>query len=201
MTYRRKYDSILKQVIWLKHSSNIYRRFCETWQVLVCHSWFGNKSHRAPFIYFGQSKHKILRIKEAYLTKPQRHRETMRIIRSSDDALFYLNVRLTWIKTDVKTCITKFSLYQLDMVTKAQHMKDLIDVVQNDMYGVYCDFDFKHGCLKQMKEINRHLASVQKYVHRYERSAISPLQFLKDCLRLPQMQLTLHTNQLHEWVT
>lgn len=44
------------------------------------------------------------------------------------------------------------------MVTKAQNMKDLIDVVQNDMYGVYCDFDFKHGCLKQMKEINRHLA-------------------------------------------
>lgn len=84
------------------------------------------------------------------------------------------------------------------MVTKAQNMKDLINVVQNDMYGVYCDFDFKHGCLKQMKEINRHLASVQKYVHRYERSAISPLQFLKDCLRLPQMQLTLHTNQLHE---
>lgn len=81
MTYRRKYDSILKQVIWLKHSSNIYRRFCETWQVRVCHSWFGNKSHRAPFIYFGQSKHKILRIKEAYLTKRQRHRETMRIIR------------------------------------------------------------------------------------------------------------------------
>lgn len=40
------------------------------------------------------------------------------------------------------------------MVTKAQNMKDLIDVVQNDMYGVYCDFDFKHGCLKQMKEIN-----------------------------------------------
>lgn len=41
------------------------------------------------------------------------------------------------------------------------------------MYGVYCDFDFKYGCLKQMKEINRYFVSVQKYVYRYERFVIS----------------------------
>lgn len=30
------------------------------------------------------------------------------------------------------------------MVTKAQNMKDLLDVVQSDlMYNVFCDFDFK----------------------------------------------------------
>lgn len=196
MTYRRKYDSILKQVIWLKHSSNIYRRFCETWQVLVCHSWFGNKSHRAPFIYFGQSKHKILRIKEAYLTKRQRHRETMRIIRWCSllpKCTFDMNQN--WCQNLYHKIFPLSVRYGNKGPThERSHWRCTKRYVWCVLWLWFQTRMFKTD------ERNKQ-TPCKKYVHRYERSAISPLQFLKDCLRLPQMQLTLHTNQLHEWVT
>lgn len=53
-------------------------------------------------------------------------------------------------------------------------------------------------CLKQMKEMKRHLASVQKYVHWYKRSANCPLQFLTSIKTscLPQIHLTLHKSHI-----
>lgn len=66
------------------------------------------------------------------------------------------------------------------------------------MVNVFCDFDFKHRCLKHKIEITRHLASLQIYENRYEQLGISTLQilsFLKKT-RLPQTHPTLHTSQL-----
>lgn len=56
-------------------------------------------------------------------------------------SLFYKPVLLTDIKADVKTCIDNFSLYRSEMLTKAQRIIDLIDVVQNNsMNNLFCDF-------------------------------------------------------------
>uniref|UniRef100_K1QJI6 Tripartite motif-containing protein 2 n=1 Tax=Magallana gigas TaxID=29159 RepID=K1QJI6_MAGGI len=141
-------------------------------------------------------KHKILSIRGAYKTKQQQHRGTIHTIRS--DALFYRPVLLPGITDDIKTCRTEFSRYQSEMLTKAQKQRDLIDYVLYDLLNnVFCDFNFKHRCLKQKMETKKHIVSLQRYVHMYEQSTFSALQFLSSIKTvISQIHLTLHTSQL-----
>lgn len=84
------------------------------------------------------------------------------------------------------------------MFKKANKIIDLINDVQIDfMYNVFCDFDFKHRCLKQKTELIRHLANLQRYIQIYEQSAYSSKQFLLfiKTTRLPMMQHTRHACQ------
>lgn len=58
------------------------------------------------------------------------------------------------------------------MLTKAQRIIDLIDVVQNDfMNNLFCYFVFKHMCLKLKTELISHLAYLQRYIQIYEQLA------------------------------
>lgn len=83
---------------------------------------------------------------------------------------------MTRIKSDLKTCHKDFSLCQCKMLTKAQELEDLMDFVLYDLLNnMFCDFDFKHRCFKQKIEMGIHIA---RYVHKYDVSAICPLQFL-----------------------
>nr|XP_034308016.1 uncharacterized protein LOC105326468 isoform X2 [Crassostrea gigas] len=194
--YRDKFNNIPTQEICVRHPSHVYLKYCEPCQVPVCDSCFGHKSHRFPVSLFRQSKHKTLSLRGAYKTKQQQHRGTIHTIRS--DALFYRPVLLPRITDDIKTCRTEFSRYQSEMLTKAQKLKDLINYVVYDLLNkVFCDFDFKHRCLKQKMETNRHIVSLQRYVHMYEQSTFSALQFLSSIkTALTQIHLTLHTSQL-----
>ncbi|XP_052680949.1 uncharacterized protein LOC128161659 isoform X2 [Crassostrea angulata] len=195
-TYRDKFNYIPKQEICVRHPSHVYIKYCEPCQVPVCDSCFDHKSHRFPVSLFRQSKHKILSLQGAYKTKQQQHRGTIYTIRS--EALFYRPVLLPGITDDIKTCRTEFSRYQSEMLTKAQKLNDLINYVVYDLLNnVFCDFNFKHRCLKQKMETNRHIVSLQRYVHMYEQSTFSALQFLSSIkTALPQIHLTLHTSQL-----
>ncbi|XP_065931209.1 uncharacterized protein [Magallana gigas] len=200
VSHRNKINYIPTQEICVRHPSHVYTKYCEPCQVPVCDSWFGHKSHKLPVRGFlcGQRKHKILDIQTTYKTKRQQHRGTIHTIRS--EALFYRPVLLPRIKTDFKTCHTKFSLYQSEMLTKAQTLKNRINKVRKDfMCNVFCDFDFKQRCLKQTIEMSRHIVSLQEYELRYVQPAFtfSALQFLSSVKRaLPQIHLTLHTSQL-----
>uniref|UniRef100_K1P1D1 Tripartite motif-containing protein 3 n=1 Tax=Magallana gigas TaxID=29159 RepID=K1P1D1_MAGGI len=86
------------------------------------------------------------------------------------------------------------------MLRKAQTLKHLINKVRKDfMKNVFCDFDFKHRCLKQKKEMIIHIVSLQEYELRYVQPefTFSALQFLSSIKKaLPQIHLTLHTSQL-----
>ncbi|XP_052682084.1 tripartite motif-containing protein 2-like [Crassostrea angulata] len=180
-----KINYIPTQEICVRHPSHVYRKYCEPCQVPVCYhcTQLGN--------------HRQLVITTSYDTKREQHRGTIHTIRS--EALFYRPVLLPRIKTDFKTCHTEFSLYQSEMLTKAQALMHLIYYIQNDfMCNVFCDFDFKHRCLKQKKEMIVHIVSLQRYVHIYEqRKVIRPLQFLSSIkTALAQIHLTLHTSQL-----
>ncbi|XP_065939273.1 uncharacterized protein [Magallana gigas] len=196
VSHHEKFNNIPTQEICGRHPSNVYRTYCEHCQVPVCNSLFRRKSHRFPVYLFRQSKHKILSLQGAYKTKQQQHRGTIHTIRS--DALFYRPVLLPGITDDIKTCRTEFSRYQSEMLTKAQRLKKLINYVVYDLLNnVFCDFDFKHRCLKQKMETNRHIVSLQRYVHMYEQSTFSALQFLSSIkTALHQIHLTLHTSQL-----
>ncbi|XP_052678138.1 uncharacterized protein LOC128159125 [Crassostrea angulata] len=196
VSHHEKFNNIPTQEICGRHPSNVYRTYCEHCQVPVCNSLFRRKSHRFPVYLFRQSKHKILSLQGAYKTKQQQHRGTIHTIRS--EALFYRPVLLPRITDDIKTCRTEFSRYQSEMLTKAQRLKKLVNYVVYDLLNkVFCDFDFKHRCLKQMIETNRHIVSLQRYVHMYEQSTFSALQFLSSIkTALTQIHLTLHTSQL-----
>eukprot|EP00105_Crassostrea_gigas_P035373 XP_019919521.1 PREDICTED: uncharacterized protein LOC105319963 [Crassostrea gigas] len=185
VSHHEKINNIPKQEMCVKHPSNDYIKYCEPCQVPVCDSCFG------------QSKHNVLSIQGVYKTKRQQHRGTIHTIRS--EALFYRPVLLPGITNDIKTCRTEFSRYQSEMLTKAQKLRDLIDYVLYDLLNnVFCCFDFKHRCLKQMIEMSRHIVSLQRYVHIYEqRRVIRPLQFLSSIkTALSQIHPTLHTSQL-----
>ncbi|XP_065929796.1 uncharacterized protein [Magallana gigas] len=180
------YRYIPTQEICVRHPGHVYTKYCEPCQVPAC-----NKCQQ-------HKKHKKIDVRTAYKTKRQQHRGTIHTIRS--EALFYRPVLLTGIKTDVKTCHTEFSLFQSEISTKAQTLKHLINKARKDfMYNVFCDFDFKHRCLKQMIKMSRHIVSLQEYEHRYVQPAFtfSALQFLSSIkTTLPQIHLTLHTSQL-----
>nr|XP_034309359.1 uncharacterized protein LOC117683694 [Crassostrea gigas] len=196
VSHRDKINYIPTQEICVRHPSKLYKKYCEPCQVPLCKSCSEDQSHRFRSFLFGQGQHEILDIQVAYKTKRQQHRGTIHTIRS--EALFYRPV-LPRIKTDFKTCRTEFSRYQSEMLTKAQTLKHLIDYIQKDfMCNVFCDFDFKHRCLKQKKEMIIHIVSLQRYVYIYEqRRVIRPLQFLSSIKKvLPQIHPTLHTSQL-----
>nr|XP_034319887.1 uncharacterized protein LOC109618176 [Crassostrea gigas]XP_034319888.1 uncharacterized protein LOC109618176 [Crassostrea gigas]XP_034319889.1 uncharacterized protein LOC109618176 [Crassostrea gigas]XP_034319890.1 uncharacterized protein LOC109618176 [Crassostrea gigas]XP_034319891.1 uncharacterized protein LOC109618176 [Crassostrea gigas]XP_034319892.1 uncharacterized protein LOC109618176 [Crassostrea gigas]XP_034319893.1 uncharacterized protein LOC109618176 [Crassostrea gigas] len=186
VSHRDKINYIPTQEICVRHPSHVYTKYCEPCELPVC---FHCRKHRT---------HRLLDVEIAYKTKRQQHRGTIHTIRS--EALFYRPVLLPRIKTDFKTCHTEFSLYQSEMLTKAQTLKNIINKVRKDfMYNVFCDFDFKHRCLKQTIEMSSHIISLQEYELRYVQPAFtfSALQFLSFTKTvLPQIHLTLHTSQL-----
>nr|XP_034309995.1 uncharacterized protein LOC117683909 [Crassostrea gigas] len=185
VSHHDKINYIPRQEICVRHPSNVYIKYCEPCELPVCYHC---RKHR---------KHTQIDVNTAYKIKRQQHRGTIHTIRS--EALFYRPVLLPRIKTDFKTCHTEFSLYQSKMLTKAQTLKHLIDYIQKDfMSNVFCDFDFKHRCLKQKKEMIIHIVSLQRYVYIYEqRRVIRPLQFLSSIkTALPRTHPTLHTCQL-----
>ncbi|XP_052683131.1 uncharacterized protein LOC128163541 [Crassostrea angulata] len=185
VSHRDKINYIPTQEICVRHPSKVYTKYCEPCQVPTCYHCRKHRNHRQ------------LDVGTSYETKRQQHRGTINTI--SSEALFYRPVLLPGIKTDFKTCRTEFSLYQSEMLTKAQTLNDLIDYIQNDfMCNVFCDFNFKHRCLKQKKEMIIHIVSLQRYVHINEqRRVIRPLQFLSSIKKaIPQIHPTLHTSQL-----
>ncbi|XP_052681678.1 uncharacterized protein LOC128162487 [Crassostrea angulata] len=185
LSHRNRFNYIPKEEYCVRHPDMLLGMYCEPCELPVCFHCTQHKEHRT------------LDIRAIYKKTRQQHRGTIHTIRS--DALFYRPVLLPRIKTDFKTCRTEFSLYQSEMLTKAQKLKHLIDYIQNDfMCNVFCDFDFKHRCLKQKKEMIIHIVSLQRHVHIYEqRRVIRPLQFLTSIkTALPQIHPTLHTSQL-----
>ncbi|XP_065942668.1 uncharacterized protein [Magallana gigas] len=184
VTFHEKLNYIPSQEVCVRHPGKLYRAYCEPCNLPVC---FHCREHR---------RHKQLKVKTAFEKRRQQHSGIIYTIRS--EALFYRPVLLSRIRSDFKICHTKFSLHLSDMLTKAQTLKHLIDYIQKDcMCNVFCDFDFKHRCLKQKKEMIIHIVSLQRYVHIYEQMrVIRPLQFLSSIkTALPQIHPTLHTSQ------
>lgn len=185
LTYREKVHYIPTLESYLGHPSKVDRKNCELWQVSACKDCQNHKKLRSK------------NVRAAYKNKRKQHERTIHTIRS--EALFIRPVLLTGIKTDFRTCETKFSIYQPQMFTKARKLKNLIDYLLYDLLNkVFCDFDIKHKCLKQKIEMDKHIVRLQRYVQRYEHSTIRPLLFLLFIkkTRLLYKHVTVHTSQL-----
>lgn len=167
--YLEKFNYISEKESCARHTRNVYKMFCNFCQVPVCNSCSKEKSHGLSSFLFGKGQHVTLSIQEAYRAKKQQHDGNFHSIRS--EALSYRNIILGDIKSDFKTCHTKCSVFQIEMVKKAERIKQRLD---NLLSGL----DVTHRCLRQKKELIRHLASLRIYEDRYVQSALSPLQFL-----------------------
>ncbi|XP_052683304.1 uncharacterized protein LOC128163699 [Crassostrea angulata] len=185
VSHRDKINYIPTQEICVRHLYMFREMYCEHCELPVCYHCSEHRTHR------------WINLQRVYQTKRQQHRGTIHTI---SEALFYRPVLLPRIKTDFKTCHIEFSLYQSEMLTKAQTLKHLINKVRKDFIkNVFCDFDFKHRCLKQKKEMIRHIVSLQEYELRYVQPefTFSALQFLSSIKKaLPQIHPTHHTSQL-----
>lgn len=176
--YREDYTFIPKRFcpihsnrVCFGRKKNILQRklekYCERCKVPVC---FYCKEHRT---------HRHLNIITTYESKRQQHAETIYTIKSWD--LFSRLVLQTQMKAHIKMCLTIFSLYQSEMLRKANRLKDCLGNALREV-------DFRHRCLKQMRKMNRHIATILRYEHEHEQSAIRPIQFLINKSRLPQIQ-------------
>lgn len=160
--------NIPKQGLCVRLSNMVYRKYCETCELFLCYHSRKLRNHIK------------LDARAAFERKRQHHREVIDIIRS--DALFYRPVLLKGIKANIKICHTKFSYFHSDMLTKAQRLKDQLDIA-------LWDIDVKHVYLKEKINVNLQITRLQKYENIYERSAIKPLQFLKTNFMLPTCQV------------
>lgn len=74
------------------------------------------------------------------------------------------------IKTDFRTCDRKMFNIQSDLLTKAMKLSRLLDYahIRNVNYIFF----------KQVRKMNRHIARIQSYEHRYEQFPANSVQFL-----------------------
>lgn len=142
------------------------------------HSSCVGKEHR---------KHTLLYIRNE--TEREDQRKIIQIIRS--EVLLNRQVLMTTIEEDHNICHETFTLYQSESLKRAERLTDCL-------CDGFCGFDFKHRCLKQRRKLNKYIYSTQKYEHRYEQSAINPVQFLREKSHIHQIyvspHLIIHTN-------
>ncbi|XP_062600403.1 E3 ubiquitin-protein ligase TRIM63-like [Saccostrea cucullata] len=163
--YREKYEYIPKQETCVRHPDKIYEMFCKSCELPVC---FQCKEHR---------KHSRMDIKfrSLYKTNRQQKREIIHNIRS--DILYKSCFLLAEIKFEIKTCPVIVSGKHSDMLMKSQRLKSLIDTM-------ICDFKTQQKSFmmyrlnQQNKKMNRHLASIGNYEHRFEQLGKMPVKFL-----------------------
>lgn len=168
--YHDKFSYILQREISLMHLPTANEMHPEPCGVYDCYYCKTQKQHKDS--------------KEKY----EKNRKLIQNIKS--EALFQRQFILTGIKADFKTCQTNLYVYQSEMLTKAQRLKNRLDKGVRDVY-------FKHTCSKQKMSMNEQLTNLQRIEHMYEQSTSSPLQFLLSIkTTLPQIHLKLHTGKL-----
>lgn len=166
--YRDKSNFICKQEICMRHHESVYKKYCESCQVPMCDLCSEHKVCKLLTCPFTLSMHKTLSIREAYKTQHQIHRGTFHTLRS--ETLFTRLILMAEIKTDFRTCDRKMFNIQSDLLTKAMKLSRLLDYahIRNVNYIFF----------KQVRKMNRHIARIQSYEHRYEHFSANSVQFL-----------------------
>lgn len=148
------------------HPYRKYIGYCETFKVPFCDYCMVEdiKLQLHPILPIGIAFHRIL----TELNQTPSH-----IISTiTNEDLFYRRALMVEMQSDIKKLNTKMSSQKhlSNMSTKAQKLKQLIDKVVND----------RNKCvwILQNQKMRSHIATIQKYEHRYEKSAIKPTKFI-----------------------
>ena len=179
--YRERFSSFYKNETCATHPGQVYETYCETCDLPVC---LHCRKH---------THHKLLGIRTVYDDTRKQNEKVITNIRS--ETLFYANSLKngfkTIVKNDVSACRTKIFHNQLNAIMKkSQRLKNSMDTVVRK--GSY--LKHSHRCLKQMLQLKRHIARIQKYEEIYEKSAHRSVQFLQFIKHkhFPQIQDTSH---------
>ncbi|XP_048747642.2 E3 ubiquitin-protein ligase TRIM71-like [Ostrea edulis] len=171
--YREKFKCVPLRETCVRHTNRKYRKFCDQCKYSVCKRCIEHRTHA------------LKSLRTTYRTKRQQHREIIHTIRS--DTIYNCRVFLAGIKNDIKTCPQLICYRQLQMSTKAQRLKDMIDTV-------VCNVKTRcRGVLTermQKRKMNRDVVHIENYEHSYEQSANRAVQFLLfiKTSRVPQIK-------------
>lgn len=181
--YQEHLNSIQIQETCWKHRPKELKTYCQPCQTPLCESCIWHKFNKFPKFLLRKYKHNVLEVNRS---KQIQYKNTLHFLRS--ESLFYRNVLLAGIKKDVQICRTEFSICHSQMLTKATQMKTSIDNELNNFY-------FERKCLENKLQVNKHIAKIQRYDHRYIQSAKTSVKFL---LHIKQSRLprSVHQTQL-----
>lgn len=158
----------------LRHPNIFYKMYCDSCQVPICNACSKHKSQTLCFTLRAQFAHTVVGMKEAYRIRKEENKDYFQIIRN--DALLCKAVQ-RGMNAEFKTCQNNDVSFQSHKFIKAKRLKSHID-------KVLCDFDFKHRCLNQQREIFKNILSLQRFQDLFEYSEFRPVQFLLDVKKI-----------------
>lgn len=159
MSYRET-NNLSLQERCEKHPRMIVQKYCQTCRIPSC--FYCSRKHK---------KHRLIDSMTAYDQKRKQIVQTIHIIKH--EALFDRQIMLKGIKTDISKCHANIQKNQSLMNEKAQTLKMALDNMLK--YN-----SFVHRCFKQKNVFNTHLAWIQCFETRYEKSSYRPIDFLKN---------------------
>lgn len=109
------------------------------------------------------------------VTKRVQHKKIIHIIRT--EGLFYRQVRLARIKTDLKTIGTEISNHQSEIFKKSIKLKDVIDTMLCYIGYKYKSMLHNKFCEKTNK-MKEYLAKMKIYEYRYEHLSDAPMKYI-----------------------
>lgn len=180
--YREKFKYMLNQEKCYIHRNKSFNRYCKPCEVPVCDFCSEHKPqrsfHPANTSPSGGCQHKLLPFKTSCLLKKMQHKEIIHNIRS--DTLYVRNVLLKTVNDDFKTCHSKFTRCQSEMITRGHRLKDLIGIVPKNVINK-SDVLVRHKqwCLKQKIRMVQYIARLRKYEQKYEQYTSKPVKFLR----------------------
>lgn len=156
MSYRKTNNHYVQERCE-KHPRMIVRKYCQTCRIPSC---FYCSKHR---------KHRLIDIRTACEQKRKQIVQTIHIIKH--EALFDRQIMYV-MKIDIRKWRANILKNQSLMNEKVQTLKMALDNMLK--YN-----SFVHRCLKQKNVFDTHLARIQCFETRYERSSYRPIDFLK----------------------
>lgn len=172
--YRDKFKYTPKLESCLRHPNIFYERYCDSCQVPICNACSKHKSQAFPFTLHAQFTHAVVGMKEAYRKRKEENKDYFQIIQNG---ALLCKAAQTAMNAEFKTCQNYEVFFQSHKLIKAKRLKSHID-------KVLCDFDFKHRCLNQQREILKNILSLQRFQDLFEYSEFRPIQFLVDLKKI-----------------
>ena len=162
--YGRKLNNDLRCEMCPEHPHQAIEMYCELCDLPAC---LHCRKHR---------QHKLQNIRTAYENKRMKFNHLL--INTICETIYNRQILLNELKSDFTTCQKEMDQLKFDMFTMSKRLKDSLDNVQLGKSLKYKTF-LVCRFLKQKKRMKRNIARIQKYEHKYEKSANRPVKFLR----------------------
>lgn len=155
--YREKSNYLQKHEICIRHSNNIYTKYCELCRIPICTECTDHRNHRQTDV------------ETAYEAK-RKNREIVQNIQWQARPI--CTGLLLSIVTDLRTVFSNTVHLKLKILRNSEKLMGCLD-------NVLHNFHLEHRCLKQKIEVIKYIAKTYNVYERlYEHSSDAPIKFL-----------------------